>query len=408
MGESGANSGLKPRLLVADDDEAMRLVVGSTLLREGYEVEYAASGKEALEVCGRLPPDLILMDAIMPQMDGFEAAEQLAPLLKEREIPLLIITSLNDNRSVERAFQTGATDFISKPVHWPVLLQRVRRLLSAKRLSETLQQERQRAERERESYEYRLRQAHKMEAIGRLAGGIAHDFNNILTAIIGYADLATEMAAKNDAEKIKKYLSEISRAGDRARGLIRQMLDYSRQGSHRQEVVAVQSLVTEVATLLKSILPSSVAITLKSGAELLYVLVDPVRLHQLIMNLCINARDAMEGKGEIKITIEALQVDELLCSSCVKHFSGDYVKIAVSDTGSGIDPAILAKIFDPFFTTKEVGRGTGMGLAVVHGIVHQHEGHIIVTSTPGSGSCFDLYLPRIEPLSEESDQVGDS
>lgn len=408
MLEEGGGCRSTPRVLVADDDEAALLVMRSTLVREGYDVICVGSGKAAIASCAGQLPDLVLMDAIMPEMDGFRTTQELRQLFDDKEIPILIITSLNDNGSVESAFNAGATDFIPKPIHWPVLLQRVRRMIDAKRLAETLAVERLRAEEERDLFEYRLRQSHKMEAIGRLAGGIAHDFNNILTAIIGYADLALEMIERNNPEKLRKYLTEIGRAGDRARGLIRQMLDYSRQGCQKQEVVAVERLVDEVVSLLRSILPSSTRIELERPAEPFHVLVDPVRLHQLIMNLCINARDAMDGRGEIRISIAAVHADELLCGSCCKSFSGEYVRLAVSDTGCGIDPAILGKIFDPFFTTKEIGQGTGMGLAVVHGILHNHDGHIVVRSEPGGGSSFELYLPRVETTVAAPGQGGGS
>lgn len=383
-----------PLILVADDDEATRLVISATLKREGYHVDCVVNGKEAVEYCQKNSPSLVLMDAIMPGVDGFQATRQLMADCPEWDAPVLIITSLNDTDSVELAFNSGAIDFIPKPIHWPVLLQRVRRLLDAQRVSKALNDERKRAALEKERFECRLRQAHKMEAIGRLTGGVAHDFNNILTAIMGYVDLASGLADKRDDEKLIKYLKEISRASDRARGLIRQMQDYSRQGGGRQpEVVGVRSLVSEVVTLLTSILPTSISIEFCSTAEELHVLVDPVQLHQVIMNLCINARDAMDGKGEITVGVEKCHVDDAMCCSCYTSFHGEWVTISVADSGKGIDAGVLGKIFDPFFTTKDIGQGTGMGLSVVHGIVHHYEGHICVRSTPEGVTCFELYFP---------------
>ncbi len=383
-----------PLILVADDDEATLLVMRATLEREGYVVSCVRSGREAIEFCRSSKPSLILMDAIMPEMDGFQATRELVNNCPEWSAPILVITSLNDNDSVERAFDSGAVDFIPKPIHWPVLLQRVRRLLEAKKVSDALDSERLRAELEKEHFEYRLRQAHKMEAIGRLTGGVAHDFNNILTAIMGYVDLSAAHVKKYDDEKLDKYLKEISRASDRARGLIRQMLDYSRQGGGRKpEMVGVRGLISEVVTLLTSILPSSIHIAFSSASEELPVLVDPVQLHQVIMNLCINARDAMEGKGEIVIGVEKVRVDDVMCCSCYTSFCGEWVTISVADSGKGIDEVAREKIFDPFFTTKDVGQGTGMGLSVVHGIVHHYNGHICVHSTPECGTCFVLYFP---------------
>ncbi len=386
----------KPLIVVADDDESILLLISSTLEREGYQVESFKNGEEVLAFCQDESPALVILDAIMPKVDGFNVARQLLSSYSGFNAPIIIITSLNDDESVDKAFKSGATDFVSKPIHWPVLLYRVRRLLATKELAHALDEERCRAELEKERFECRLRQAHKMEAIGRLAGGVAHDFNNILTAIVGYVDLTAGVAAKYNDEKITKYLKEIARASDRARGLIRQMLDYSRQGGRKMEVVEVKGLIFEVVSLLKSMLPSSVRIDIKDCDEDLYIVVDPVQLHQVIMNLCINARDAMEGKGEIVISVGKERVEDVECSSCYKHIEGELACIAITDSGIGISEQVLNKIFDPFFTTKDVGQGTGMGLSVVHGIVHHFDGHVCVASKAQNGTTFRIYFPLVE------------
>ncbi len=382
-------------ILVADDDAAASLVAKTTLEREGYQVQCVSNGDEAIAFCEKHMPALILMDAIMPGVDGFAATAKLREYAASCDLPILIITSLNDNASVDKAFECGATDFISKPIHWPVLLYRVKRLVKAGALAAALDEERCRSEVEKDRFEYRLRQAHKMEAIGRLAGGVAHDFNNILTAIVGYVDLTAGLAAKYQDEKITKYLQEIARASDRARALIRQMLDYSRQGGRKLEVVAVNDLIAEVVNLLKSILPSSFNIEMCAEAQDLNVVIDPVQLHQVIMNLCINARDAMDGEGAIIISVSNAHMDDAVCASCNKSFSGDMACVSVADNGAGIDQEMIGKIFDPFFTTKDVGQGTGMGLSVVHGIVHHYDGHVGVESTPHAGTTFKLYFPLV-------------
>jgi len=390
-------------ILIAEDDSATRLLMRNALEREGYRVEEAMDGLDAIETCQRVKPDMILMDAVMPKMNGFEACEHLKKKLGNNgnAVPILTITGLNDEASVERSYEVGAHDFITKPIHWPVLLQRMRRILDANSTKKTLVRERHRADEERTRLERQLRQAHKMEAIGRLTGGIAHDFNNILAAIMGYTDLIREKLAINDTEKPEEYLYEISRAGERARDLVKQMLSFSRQGEIKGQLIDMKFVVSEVGKLLRSTLPSAIQLDFDLDRDLPVVLMDPVQLHQCVMNLCINACQVMEDKGKITVTLKKITVTDINCDACHQLFSGDHVELIVKDDGPGISDETLERIFDPFFTTKEVGRGTGMGLAVVHGIVHQFNGHIRVITGRGEGAEFHLYLPVSDKSSLE-------
>jgi PAS domain S-box-containing protein len=253
--------------------------------------------------------------------------------------------------------------------------------------------ERHAAEAEREQLEAQLRQAQKMEAIGQLTGGIAHDFNNILTSVIGYLVLAEERAAALGDERLPRQLAKAQLAAQRARELIAQMLAFAR-GERR--VLPLAPLGQQALQLLRSTLPSSVGVdaALPDGpgpsAE-----VDPVQIEQVLFNLCINARDAIGETGLIRVRLREAG-GGFTCASCrarVEHAA--WVEIAVADDGCGIEPQTAERIFEPFFSTKEVGRGSGMGLAMVHGIVHDHGGHVDLQSRPGTGSTFRVLLPAV-------------
>ncbi|MBI3772610.1 MAG: response regulator [Gammaproteobacteria bacterium] len=379
---------------MADDDEDMLSITKALLERDGYQVYCTTNGVDAIRLCGDFHPDALIIDAIMPIMDGFEAVAVIANKFREKKFPILMVTNLDDKQSIELAYKAGASDFIPKPVHWTVLLHRLRQLINTYQNERALDKERQNALENRIAHENQLMNAHKMEAIGRLAGGIAHDFNNILTAVIGYADLSIHSAKKHADNDLLRYLGEISIASERARRLIKKILTYSRnQQDDNPILVNPIQVAHEVISLIKSILPSSIHIDVKHRDDPLHIKIDPVQLHQLLMNLCVNAKDAMNGKGLLSISIDCVTLDKAQCDSCHQNYNGHYVVIAVSDTGSGIPKEIIEKIFEPFFTTKPIGEGSGMGLSVVHGIVHKHDGHIHVRSTQGEGSTFKVFFP---------------
>jgi PAS domain S-box-containing protein len=265
------------------------------------------------------------------------------------------------------------------------------------------------AEAARTALEAQLRQAQKMEAIGQLTGGIAHDFNNILTSVIGYLVLGEERAEMLDDPVLMRQLGQAHLAAQRARDLIAQMLAFARQQRGERRVLDMAPLVRQTLRLLRATLPSSV--TLEGSACVLdaragddapsaCVLADPVQLEQVLFNLCINARDALDGAGRIHVRLRTLPREHghWQCASCQAVVSeGAWVELSVADSGCGIAPDVMERIFDPFFSTKAAGTGSGMGLSMVHGIVHDHGGHVRVQTEVGRGTVFSVMLPREEP-----------
>ena len=251
---------------------------------------------------------------------------------------------------------------------------------------------------ERKRTEEQLRQSQKMEAIGRLAGGVAHDFNNLLTAIVGYGDMADRRVVAGDP--LHGYLAEIRRAAERATALTRQLLAFSRRQVLQVRVVNPADSVREMEGMLRRLIPEHVHIVSALPEHTGRVKADPGQLEQVILNLALNARDAMPLGGKLTIETGNAELDEAYARSHPGVSAGRYVQIAVSDNGAGMDGETRARLFEPFFTTKELGRGTGLGLSTVYGIVRQSGGHIFVYSEPAQGSTFKVYLPRVdEPVS---------
>jgi PAS domain S-box-containing protein len=239
-----------------------------------------------------------------------------------------------------------------------------------------------------------LQQAQKMEAIGTLAGGIAHDFNNILSAVLGYTEIALADAAKDST--LEKNLREVLKAGDRARDLVKQILTFSRQTEQELKPVQVKSIIKESLKLLRASLPTTIRIQSNIECDSA-VLADPTQIHQVLMNLCTNAAHAMrESGGLLQIDLSEVVLDADFRNQYPDISAGSYIKLAVSDTGHGMAGSIQKRIFDPFFTTKEPGEGTGMGLAVVLGIVKSHGGAVTMESHIAMGSTFNVFLPLIQ------------
>ncbi|MDH5218611.1 MAG: PAS domain S-box protein, partial [Gammaproteobacteria bacterium] len=264
--------------------------------------------------------------------------------------------------------------------------------------------ERRSIESEKEKLLQQVLQAQKMESIGHLAGGIAHDFNNMLGAMLGYAELTKKLIKTPgfSIEDCDKYLNEVLTAGSRAKELVSQMLMFSRKNPPSRNgdvpIILIKPIIKEVVNLLRSSIPATITLNVNVVDEDARCQLLPVQLHQLILNLCINARDAIKEYGSIDIRLENERVNTN-CDSCHKAVAGRYVVLRVSDSGSGISSTLIPRVFEPFFTTKQVGKGSGMGLSVVHGIVHSAGGHISLQSNDRSGTCVSVFLPIVDRVS---------
>jgi two-component system cell cycle sensor histidine kinase/response regulator CckA len=254
---------------------------------------------------------------------------------------------------------------------------------------------------ERRLLEEQLRQSQKMEAVGQLAGGVAHDFNNLLTIIKGNSQLLLERL--HEADSRRGGVEQIQKAADKAASLTSQLLAFSRKQVVAFRVLDLNAVLTNVVQLLPRLLGERIELSIVQGKQLGSVKADPGQIEQIIMNLALNARDAMPNGGRLTMETRNVELDQSYSDQHIQVDAGRYVQLAVSDTGVGIDPEVLPHIFEPFFTTKPAGKGTGLGLSTVYGIVQQSNGYIWAYSDPGVGTTFKLYLPRVDQLAETLD-----
>jgi PAS domain S-box-containing protein len=267
------------------------------------------------------------------------------------------------------------------------------------------------AEQEKEKLHAQLMQAQKMESVGILAGGVAHDFNNLLTAILGHTDLALMRCAKSDP--VYSDLTAINTSARRSADLVRQLLAFARKQIVAPKVLDLNDTIAGIIKMLNRLIGEEITFSWMPGKKLWAVKIDPSQVDQLLANLCINARDAIAGIGKITIETKNTEFDEDYCKDHPGLACGEFVMLSVSDDGSGMDKDVLNHLFEPFFTTKELGKGTGLGLATVYGIVKQNNGYINVYSEPGKGSTFTIYLPRyageaIEMKAESKSEIPDA
>ena len=267
--------------------------------------------------------------------------------------------------------------------------------------------ERKHAKEEKAKLEARLQQSQKMEAIGTLAGGIAHDFNNILTVIYGYAELAKDDAG--DYDILQKDLDEVLQSAERAKELVKQILTFSRAGRQELKPLKIQLIIKEALKLLRSSLPTTITIKTDIKQDCPPVVADPTQVHQVVMNICTNAYHAMREKGgELSVSLQFVDLTYEDVVNRVSLSPGQYVKLSISDTGIGMSEDVLGRIFEPYYTLKAKGEGTGLGLAVVHGIVTSYHGDINVHSEPDKGTTFNVYLPSATAAVIKNSQEGTS
>ncbi len=244
---------------------------------------------------------------------------------------------------------------------------------------------------ERDQFEQQLRQAQKMESVGRLAGGVAHDFNNMLSLILGHAELALE--GLGPTSPIRNDIREIVKAGQRSADLTHQLLAFARKQTISRKVLDLNDAITRILKMLGRLIGEDIDLLWKPGKDLWPVHMDPAQIDQILANLMVNARDAIDGAGKITIETAKAEFDEIYCETHAGYQPGHYLMLAVSDNGCGMDKETTERLFEPFYTTKEVGKGTGLGLATIYGIVKQNDGFINVYSEPGRGTTFRIYFP---------------
>ncbi len=366
------------RLLIIEDSDDDAALVVRELKRSGYEVAFKrVDTPEMLKsaIAGQ-DWDLAISDFSMPQFSGTDALKLVRSM--GCEAPFIFVSGTMGEDTAVAALKEGAQDYIIKT--------------HLKRLVPAVQRELREAEdrRERKRLEQHVYQLQRFEAIGRLAGGVAHDFNNIIGAILGWAEMGCEEAEPNS--RLRERFQRIREQSQRAVKLTSQLLAFGRKQILQRRKVNLNVLVEEEMNLLRRVIGDDIEVRVLAAQDLQVTLADPTQVEQVIMNLCLNARDAMAGGGQLIIETQNIEIGEEYCRNHAYGRPGSYVLLSVSDTGSGMDAATMERIFEPFFTTKELGRGTGLGLATVYGIVKQHGGFIYAYSEPGKGTSFKVYL----------------
>jgi signal transduction histidine kinase len=423
------------RVLIVDDHHENTYLLRALLEGNGFAVEEAVQGADALVKARRAPPSLIISDLLMPVMDGYSLLKQCKTDEQLRRVPFVVYTATYTDPKDERlALSLGAAAFIVKPAEPEAFIARIREVLAMqgrgelpvhttietdenvllKQYSEVLVrkledkvlqlEQANRALREefaeRRRLEEQMRQAQKMEAIGRLAGGVAHDFNNLLTIITGSCELILRTLPAN--HEARTLVEEILTAVDRSSTLTGQLLIFSRRQVVALKVLDVNTVVRGVEKMLLRTLGEDIQLETSLAPNLGAVRADLGQLEQVLLNLAVNARDAMPRGGKLTIATSNVDLDEVYTRLHVPAKPGPHVLLEVRDTGCGMTAEVKARIFEPFFTTKGAGKGTGLGLATSEGIVSQLEGHIEVYSEEKVGTSFKIFLPRVADAAPRS------
>jgi two-component system cell cycle sensor histidine kinase/response regulator CckA len=391
------NNGRQPelgvvRILIVDDDPQAGALIEMALADAHFdrEVEVVATAFEGLRRIEANEHDVYLVDYRLPDRNGVELIHDAKELGATK--PFILMTGYGTGDIDEAALQEGAADYVEKHLLSTHLERSIRYAIRDWHAEHAL--------RERED---QLRQAQKMEAIGRLAGGVAHDFNNLLTAIIGYTDVIVERESTDDVTR--RDVGEIRKAADRAASLTRQLLAFGRKQFLRPVVLDLNETVTELLQMLPRVIGENMQTAPRLWPNLWRVTADPSQMEQVLVNLVLNARDAMPMGGTI--TIETSNVDLSAADVAAEGLTlqpGSYVMLAVGDTGTGMDATTRAHAFEPFFTTKPKGKGTGLGLATVYGIVDQTGGAITIKTALGHGTTVRIYLPSVAAPAEKRPQ----
>jgi len=365
-------------ILVVDDVAANRETLRELFATENYQLLEASDGPTALQLAAETPPDLVLLDVMMPGMDGYEVCRRLRADACLAEVPVIMVTAFDDQAARLAGLEAGADDFITKPFDRAELRARVRtvaRLNRYRRLTEMQEQ---------------LLRTQRLENLGMLAAGIAHDFNNALAPVIMAGQLLRRYVSDPVALRI---LGAVDKSTARSVALVRQLLSFARGTSGHYHLLQPRHVLNEVIELAAATFPKSIRVESDLPGDLWPVQGSPTQIHQIFLNLCVNARDAMPDGGELTLTAANHTLDVAAAAKIAGARPGAFLMVEVRDTGTGIPPELLAQIWEPFFTTKAEGQGTGLGLSTVRGILHHHAGFVTVQTRAGHGTAFTVYLP---------------
>jgi two-component system, cell cycle sensor histidine kinase and response regulator CckA len=367
------------RVLMVEDSEDDATLIARELRRGGYEVAFTrVDSVEAMRTAlTRESWDLVICDYSMPHFTGVDALKLLRAT--GLETPFIFVSGTIGEDTAVAALKQGAQDYIMKD--------NLKRLIPA--IQRELLEVKQRQE--RKQLEQEIQRLQKFEQIGRLAGGIAHDFNNALGVIVGWAQLGYEGTPPGSPSQ--EMFQKIRDQARRSAGLTSQLLAFARRQVLQPRNLDLNQAVSETVSLLRSLVGDEIELNVLLTEDARIVRADPTQLEQVLMNLCLNARDAMPKGGRLGVETQIVEITEEYGRLHSYAKPGKYVQISVSDTGTGMDAATLDHIFEPFFTTKETGKGTGLGLATVYGVVKQHGGFLTVYSEPGRGSTFRVHIP---------------
>jgi two-component system, cell cycle sensor histidine kinase and response regulator CckA len=369
------------RILLVDDDPQARALIEMALADAPFAaiIDVVMTVRAGLERISADEHDVFLIDQQLPDGTGLSVIQT----AKARGVhkPFILLTGYGSGALDQEAWREGAADYVEKHLVGALLERSIRYALRTWQAGRLLHDR-----------DEQLRQAQKMEAIGRLAGGVAHDFNNLLTAIIGYTDLLAERIDPGD--QTGRDVAEIRKAADRAAALTRQLLAFSRKQFLNPTVLDLNETASGMLQMLPRVIGEHIQTTVALAGDLARVKADASQMEQVLVNLVLNARDAMPMGGVLTIeTANVTLTDTRIRAENLALEPATYVMLAITDTGSGMDAATRARAFEPFFTTKPKGKGTGLGLATVYGIVEQSGGGISITSAPGRGTTIRIYLP---------------